>query len=239
MSYIPMARASNQGLAHYLPVSGLQACADPRACKLKVEGRGTIRVQPDTAVIIIGVSTEDVQLRTAQEENTRITTAVLNTLRNLGVPSRDITTQAYVIEPQYDFIDGRQVFRGYRVLHSLRITIRDINRIGEIIDSAVASGANIVNNISFTVSDPSLYYRQALNAAIDDAQAKAVVIGRKLNIAVSQVPVQITEEDYQYVTPIQPFLAQAAPMTTPIQAGQIEITARIEAVFAYAPLVRS
>lgn len=180
-------------------------------------------------------SIHNIQLKLAQEQNAIKISEIINTLKRLGVSSEDIETQAYIIDPQYDYIDGKQVFRGYKVVHSLKVTIRDVDRIGEIIDEAVASGANTVDNIRFIVSEPSKYYQQALTAAIDDALVKAMTIGRKLKINVSEIPAQITEESYQYISPVQPALLQVSGGATPIQIGQVDITARIWAIFAYTP----
>ncbi|MCX7924072.1 MAG: SIMPL domain-containing protein [Clostridia bacterium] len=221
---------------HQPAAASFQGCANPLACKMKLEGKGSIKVQPDMAVVTLGVSTENIQLSVAQEENAQKITDIINTLKRLGIPSKDIQTQNYSISPQYDYIEGKQVLRGYRVLHTLRVTIKEVDKIGQIIDEAVASGANIIDNIDFTVSDPSRYYKQALNAAIEEAISKAVTIGKKLRVNVSEVPVQVIEEGYKYAAPLQPVMLNVADAVTPIQSGQIDITARIEAVFAYTPL---
>lgn len=201
--------------------------------KLKVEGIGSIDVQPDRAEVILGVFTENVTLRTAQEENTIRMAAVLNALRQIGVSAEDIITQSYTIHPQYDYIDGRQVFRGYRVNHIIKITIRDMDNIGVFIDTAVESGANIVQDIQFTVSNLSPYYQQALRLSIEDATEKAITIGRKLNVTISPTPIQIIEKSDEQVFSPRPVLYTAAEVVTPIQTGQIKVTARIEAIFAY------
>jgi len=218
---------------HFIP--GVQACVDPYSCKLKVEGTGSIKVKPDKVAVILGVITENKQLKLSQEENMKKMTAVLQTLKSMGIPSKNIQTQIYNITPQYDFIEGKQVFRGYRVEHMLEITIRDMARTGEIIDSAVRSGANQVSSIEFTLADQRPYYQQALNAAVDDAAAKVRTLADKLGLVVSKVPVRITELGYEPEIPVIPFVYQAAAPVTPVQAGQIEITARIEAIFAYRP----
>lgn len=233
MSYFSLPGFSNS-YPVYKPLNqGFQTCMDCYTCKLKVEGKGSIKVQPDTAVVNLGVVTEDKQLEYAQEENTKKVTEVLNTLRRMGVSQKDIETQSYIIDPQYDYVDGKQVFRGYKVLHSLQVTVRDVDKIGEIIDKAVESGANIVNRINFTVSEPSKLYQQALKAAIDDALVKAITIGKKLKICVSQVPVNIVEKGYKTGVPFETTFSKAPEIVTPIQPGQIDITAWIEAVFAY------
>jgi uncharacterized protein YggE len=209
----------------------------PFAClsagRLKVEGEGSVKVRPDTASVSLGVITENSQLRLAQEQNTIKANEILNALTILGIPLEDIETQSYNISPQYDYIEGKQVFRAYRVEHILKVTIKDLLRIGEIIDAAVENGANTVSSIRFIASKPSEYYQRALTAAIDDALVKAMTIGRQLNVKISQTPAVITEQSYHYTSPVQSVLLQAAESATPIQVGQIDVTARIEAVFAY------
>ena len=214
----------------HVPV--IRPCAEPCACDLKVEGTGRVKVRPDTAIADLGVVTENRQLSTAQEENSKSMTAVIRTLNAMGIPPADLQTSSYSITPQYDFIEGRQVFRGYRVEHMLRVTMRDMAGIGNVVDAAVQSGANQIGSITFSVSDPSPYYRQALDAAVDDALAKAGTIAAKLNIRVVRVPVRIIETGYEQGAPA-PLVYQTAAPATPVQTGQIEITARIEAVFAY------
>lgn len=209
-----------------------QGCTAEDLCTLRVEGRGSVTAQPDRAEVYLGVTTENTSLTTAQAENAAAITAVINALTRLGIPAQDIATQSYTISPQYDYVDNKQVFRNYRVQHTLKVTIRDTNRVGQIIDAAVASGANFVNDINFTISDPSLYYQQALTLAIDDAVAKALAIGTRLKINVAPIPIRIIETTYG-PAPIQPLALKAAAPSTPIQVGQLEITAQVEVTFTY------
>jgi uncharacterized protein len=202
--------------------------------KLKVEGKGTVKISPDIATISIGVSTQDISLEKAQRENARITQQVINSIKKLGIPSKDIQTQAYVITPEYDYVDGKQVFRGYRVLNNLKVIVRDIQKVGLVIDTAVQSGANVVDNISFSASDTTRQYEQALKLAIEDAQGKARAIAEKLNVRLNMIPVEIVEQSIPESRPFFGVAAmKAAEASTPIEAGEIEITARIEATFNY------
>lgn len=208
-------------------------CVVKCGCMLKVNGKGSIMVAPDKAIVSLGVTTENMQLEVAQRENAEKITSVINTLVALGIPKEAIQTQTYQIQPQYDFVDGRQVFRGYKVIHNLKIDVNNIGMVGKTVDSAVKAGANIVNSIDFTVSDPSRYYDAALNAALSDAIAKAASVGIKLRVNVSPIPVQIVEETYHAVAPVPLLSIQATGAATPIQPGQIEITALISAIFTY------
>lgn len=222
------------GLKYYnicAPATGIKWSCDNSLCRLKVEGTGNIRVRPDKATVGLGVITEELQLEAAQRENTEAVTNILATLGGLGIPSENIQTQTYSIAPQYDYVDGRQVFRGYRVEHILEVTIADMRSIGVVIDAAVQSGANQVGNVIFSAANPSVYYRQALTQAVDDALAKVRTLGDRLDIAVSQTPLQIIEKGVGQ-EPIVPLTYQTAIPATPVQTGMIEISARIEAVFS-------
>lgn len=214
------------------PTVSAVCCSPDQIYTLRVEGRGRVSVQPDLAEVLLGVTTENQNLTIAQQENAAAITAVINTLRQLGVPAADISTQSYTITPQYDFVEGQQVFRGYQVVHTLRVIIRDLARIGQIIDAAVSSGANFVSNIQFTVANPSAYYQQALTAAINDAISKAMAIGQQFHVYVSPVPFQVIEETY-VSTPMEPALMKAAPAPTPIQVGTLDITAQVQVIFTY------
>ena len=125
----------------------------------------------------MGVVTENVSLEAARRENALKTASVINTLANMGIEKKQISTGAFSIDPLYDFIDGRQTFRGYRVSNILTVTIKDIARAGEVIDKATFAGANRIDNISFTLSDQAYYYDQALKLAIEKALHKGTEIG--------------------------------------------------------------
>lgn len=201
--------------------------------KLKVYGEGRVRVQPDTAVVTLGVSTENMQLSMAQQENAARMRRVIDVLRSMGIDAKDIQTQSYVIEPQYDYIEGKQVFRGYRVINILSVKIKDLDKVGVIIDASVNAGANIVNNINFIVSNSSEYYKEALRLAIKDGQSKALVIGNELKVRLNPIPVKVVEQVNSDRVPPLPMVLKAAEAVTPIESGEIEIVARVEADFIY------
>ena len=200
--------------------------------RFKVFGKGTVSVKPDTAEVVIGVITENTQLELAQEENAKITQQVINSIKELGVLPKYIQTENYNIRANYDYINGRQVFRGYEVSNNLKVTIRDINFAGEIIDTAVKNGANAVSGINFIVSDATKHYYEALGLAVEDAQNKASIMANELKVKLNIIPIQINEQDKGTITPLAMTLKYASG-ATPIEAGENKITADIEAVFIY------
>ncbi len=204
----------------------------PYIHQLTLNGKGSVRANPDIAIVNIGVITEDKELERAQQQNASAISVVINSLKAGGMKDSDIQTITYSVNPQYDFVEGRQLFRNYRVVNALRVTIRDINRAGAIIDGAVRSGANEIGSIEFTVSDSSVYYNQALNLAIKDAIGKASDIEKAFGFTINKTPISITEETASF-TPKMDFAMMRSEGTTPIQPGELEIGASVKAIFAY------
>ena len=200
--------------------------------RVKVFGQGTVSVKPDAAEVIIGVITENVQLQVAQEENSKAMAQVINSLSEIGVLHKNMQTQNYNIRTNYDYIDGKQVFRGYEVSNYLKVVINNIDSIGEIIDTAVKNGANTVSGISFIVSDTTKYYYEALRLSVEDAQNKAIVMASDLKVNLNIIPIQVNEQDRGISTPLVMTLKYASE-TTPIEAGVNKIIANIEAIFVY------
>ena len=202
---------------------------------MNLNGKGAVQAKPNIAVVSLGVVTENMDLNDALKENTLKMSKVIASLKNMGIAEKDIKTESYNIELVYDYIEGKQVFKGYRVRNMLSVTIRDINSVGEVINTAVDNGANVVNSINFTVSNPSLYYREALNLAIKDAIEKAAVIEKSLRIVVNKTPSKILEETYGYA-PIPSNSMTFKTAGPPIMPGETEITASIKATFSYKDL---
>lgn len=200
--------------------------------ELKINGTATIKIEPNIAIVNLGVVTEDINLEKAQRENAIKATSIINELLKFNIPKEDISTFTYSIEPQYDYIEGKQIFRGYKVTNILSVTIRDLSKVGQIIDAAVSKGANRVDNIKFTVENPSPYYNKALSLAIINAINKARQVENTLKVNLFKIPYKIIEQSStENVQEVAGFKALAA--TTPILPGQITITSNIEAFFYY------
>lgn len=199
---------------------------------LKIMGEGIVNVRPDIAQVVIGVITEDIKLKVAQNENTRIVNEIIVSLNNMGIKSNDIQTSNYTVRIKNDYIDGKEIFRGYEVSNYLKISVNDIASVGEVIDASVDKGANYIDKINFVISDTTKYYNQALKLAIEDAQNKAILMSSKLKAKVNILPLRIVEKtpnNNEY----SPAFALKTSNSTPIEAGETSIQAIIEAVFIY------
>ena len=191
-------------------------------------GQGQVTTVPDLAVIRLGVQTDGEVLEAVQSQNAETSRAVLNTLKQMGV--EDIKTFQYTIEKKYEQVNGTTVDRGYSVRNIFEIRTKDLGSAGQIIDEAVQAGANIVDLISFEVSNPSAYYDHALNLAVMNAMEKAQSIAGNLEIEINPIPVKITENSAMP----KPFMAfQREFAATPIVPGNITIEASVTAEFEY------
>lgn len=199
---------------------------------ITVSGENTVDLQPDLAVAQIGVVTSDIELTQAQNQNTEISKAVLKSFLENGIAQKDIQTSTYQIYPQYDYQDGQQMFKGYEVRQVFSIKIRDIDKIGKVIDEAVQSGANIIENVQFSVSAPGVHYQKALVKAYENALSKAKTLARSAGMALNPLPVEITEETSIPSIPVPgKTFVLAAESTAPVQPGQVGITARLTAKY--------
>ncbi|TYS83180.1 DUF541 domain-containing protein [Rossellomorea aquimaris] len=193
-----------------------------------VTGEQTIDARPDMAVAQIGAVTSDKELTEAQRMNTEISSAILNSFKQNGIAEKDIQTSTYQIYPQYDYQDGKQLFKGYEVRQVFSVNIRNIEKIGEVIDDAVQSGANIIERVQFAIAELGIFYQQALTEAYADAFEKAQVLAASSGMTLSPAPLEINEDTSipMIPGPGKAFVL-AAESTAPVQPGEIGITARL------------
>lgn len=194
---------------------------------MTLTGQGQSTAVPDVAIIHLGVQTNGESLTDIQADNAGTVQTIIQALQRMGV--NNIKTHQYSIDKIFDYDNGRQIDRGFSVRNVLEIRTNNLDMTGNIIDAAVNSGANIVDLISFDVTNRDYYYQQALNAAIKDAIQKSKSIARSLNTASEPIPVNIIENSF---IPIQPFRYELAA-GTPIIPGSMLVEASVTVDFEY------
>jgi uncharacterized protein len=215
----------------YYPYAGQMTCQQKRV--MTVTGIGNLLITPDTVQIQLEVRTENQQLSLAQQENADLMSQVIESLLELGIDREDIQTVSYIISPQYDYVEGRQVFRGYEVTNSINVKIKNIEQTGTIIDTAVRNGVNQVSNIRFTVENEQIPYQEALSLALKNALAKAQTIANTIQSNLDPRPIKIVETMREEPILFRSFAANELSATTPIEPGQINIKAIVEVQFQY------
>lgn len=202
--------------------------------EITVTGNGEINAQPDYVQVQIEVRTEGQDVSLAQQENAFIMNRVIGSLVALNIPREAIQTTAYTIYPNYDYIDGKQVFRGYEVQNAITVKITDISQAGTVIDTAIQNGANHVSSIQFKIENSGAYYQTALNLALLNAIAKSKSMVETLQVPLQPIPIEITEES-QHATPVpyKSFQLSNQEFVTPIEQGSMTITASVRVKFRF------
>jgi uncharacterized protein YggE len=194
-----------------------------------VTGEATVAVAPDTAMIRLGVSTQEKTAREASEANAKQMTAVLAAIKDTGVADRDIQTSRLSLQPQYDpNKSGTARLTGFQASNQVTVRIRDIDKLPTVLDRAITAGANEMSGIEFVVSEQSKLLDQARDDAIADARRKAELYAKAAGAKLGRV-VSITEEgSAPPPRPIQAMRAGAVPIAPGEQTLKAIVTVSYE-----------
>ena len=210
------------------------ASAEEALPTLTMNGVGSAQIAPDMAEITLGVITEAKDAAKAHSDNAAQAARVQATVKALGVAERDIQTMRYDFSPIYDVKDnGRSVTTGYTVTNAVVVKVRNLANVGKVIDAALANGANRVDSLEFSASDPSAAKDAALADAARDARSKADAVARALGVHV--VRVLTIHADAQSYTPrnFMPMMMakEAYDAGTPISAGELSVEASVNVTY--------
>ncbi len=151
---------------------------------IEVNGKGVVTAKPDVASIYFAVETKEKTAEQAQKKNTEITEKVTKAMKALGVRDENIITQYYSIDAEqvYDEQKNKWEEDGYRAYNRFLVKINDVDNVGKYIDAATKAGVTNVGSISFSISDPNQYYKQALQAAVKNASSSAAALAEALGL---------------------------------------------------------
>jgi uncharacterized protein YggE len=200
-----------------------------------VSGEGKVFVKPDVATIKIGVKSEGVNAKLVFEENTKKINAILDEIKTLGIEEKDIQTTRYNLTPEYEFPDGRKVFKGYVLEQEIKVKIRNLEKVGEVIEKASQKGANLISEISFVVEEPEISLEKAREEAIKKAKEKAEKISQTTGIRLKKI-LNIYEGSAPPFA-IYPIYKSASgemdlsTITPQIQPGEQELTVRVTLIY--------
>jgi len=197
---------------------------------ISVTGTGIAKARPDTASISIGVVSDGATARVALDQNTAAMSAVSAALKTKAVEPKDIQTVDFSVRPKFQhFKNGKPpAITGYRVVNSVRITVRDLKNLGAILDQTVSLGSNRINGITFSVAEPVKLEDMAREAAMADARHKAQLYAHAGLTRLGKV-LTITEDIT--TSPPTPRFARAAlrseAASVPIAPGESKLQARV------------
>ena len=200
---------------------------------ISVSAEGAASVTPDSAVVSLSVSGSGKALAPTRDDVNGRTSAVLAMLRELGLADVDLNAPDVGIHPEYEYRKGQRLI-GYRVVRQVAAKVRDLDRLGDVLDGVVAAGANEVHGAQMRSSDPSAAEHEALRTAVAAARAKAEVLAAAAGATLGAVA-RIAEEPDLGASPLPKFrtmaMAESADVPTEVTAGELTITRRIRAWF--------
>ena len=203
-----------------------------------VSGKGEVTVTPDIATLRLGITAQDASVATAQSQAAEAMDEVMTALTDNGVAKKDIQTQRFSISQvtKWDRVKEEQIVIGYRLTNMVVAKIREIDKTGSIIDAVAAAGGDLtrIDNISFSVDDPSAYYEEARQKAMTDAKAKAEQLAELAGVTLGK-PTYISEGiSYPtYPRAVYEMAPAASPMPeTPISPGEMEITLTVQVAYS-------
>ena len=199
-----------------------------------VSGEGIVKATPDQAWVRIGAESRSKVSKEAQQRNAEVMTAVQQKLASFGIPKDAIKTVGVDLQLEFDYRDGKQTTRGYVARNTIEVRVDDLEKVGNVLDAAVASGATTIHGLRFDVKARETIEQEALKAAVGSAMAKATAVASGAKRAVDRI-LRI-EETFTGRGGPQPMMERAmmkmADTPTPIEAGEIEIRAQVRLTVA-------
>jgi uncharacterized protein len=215
------------------PVAGAPATDTPAEHTITVSASGKVTVVPDVARVNLGVTITKPTVKAVRQAGAKSMTDIINALKALGIDEKDIQTTNLSLYAQYGNGSTPRIV-GYQISEQIQVTVRDLDKAGDVVDTATAKGATDVNGISFDVADPVKVQNDARAAAVAAARVSAEAMASAGKVSLGAV-VSITD-----ASPPSPIFygygaLKAAPMAdtpTPVQPGTQDLSATVTVVFA-------
>lgn len=204
---------------------------------LNANGVGEVAITPDVAYIFVGVRSQAENVENALDQNNKQSAAVSSALQELGVDPLDIQTSAFNIYPQQFYgpmgptSPEDMGTTMYVVENTVYITVRDLQKLGGVLNAVVRAGANNINGINFDVSDKSEAIAQARKLAIDAAKSKAQAIAADAGIQLGDLITLNVYENQNVVPLYEGKYVGGAGAGVPVSAGQMKVQVTADLIY--------
>ena len=206
-----------------------EADKTPTVPSVRAQGTAAATSKPDQVRIDIGVVSQAKTAQAAGAANASQFTEVMSTLKKVAGAGAEIQTISYSVQPSYRYPKegGTPTIAGYSATNLVRVVTSAVEKAGEIIDAATATGANTIRGIEFSVKDERGLRAKALRAAAQNARANAEAMAAGLGLRVTRIlrVEDLVTPEFRPVREMAMMRADAAP--TPVEAGTIEVHATV------------
>ena len=211
--------------------TSMAADSDKMDRTVSVSATGSVAAEPDVAQISAGVVTEADSAKDAMGRNSVVMTKLIDGLKAAGIQPKDIQTTTLNVEPRYTQPkDGRvATVNGYRVVNQVRLTVRDVKRLGDVLDQAIALGANQINHIAFDIANPEMLKDEARKQAMENARRRGELYAKAAGGQLG--PVLRISESVGEPHPM-PGGRMAMRASVPIEAGTRSLEVEVHVTYA-------
>ena len=199
--------------------------------KIAVTGSATVQAEPDMVTLSLGVEETKSDVAAAQAMVNEKLSAVIEALKNAGIDEKDIQTGYYSIYNNYDYDDPESI--QYVASCSLNVIVRDLSKAGEMIDVAVAAGANQVGGVTFGVADLTALQDKALEMAVADGIRRAGVMAKAAGVTLPALPESVEENSSYYDggSARAYTMDAAAGASTSLMGGMVSVTSSVTVTY--------
>lgn len=202
---------------------------------ISVNGTGRVVVSPDIADLRLGVTVTKPTVKAARETAAAAMTKVIAALKALGIADQDLQTTMLSLQPNYDYSNSGNPpkLTGYTLSNSVAVTVRDLDKVGDAIDDALAAGATTMDGVTFRVENPAAAEEQARQDAMREARARADTLAASAGVAIRGVA-SISETSSPVPYPVfygEARMSAAADIATPVQPGTNEVSVTVNVVY--------
>lgn len=192
-----------------------------------VSGEGNATATPDVALVTVGIQASGQTVKAAQEQINSVINKVSEAIKAQGVEAKDIKTQNYNINPEYDY-SGIQKIKGYLANTNLSVKVRQIDKVNSIIDAATQNGANQVGGVSFNIDDKTRLENEAREKAVAEAKSKAENAAKIAGFKLGKI-INYSENFGGFPAPIRAMgtLNAVSEKATQIEPGSSEVTVNV------------
>ena len=218
--------------AHAQTLASVGALSD--GTLLNVSAQAEARRVPDVATISAGVVTQAADGNTAMRQNAEQMAKVMAAIKAAGIAEKDIQTSGISLNPQYRYVENEAPsITGYQATNTVSLKVRDITKLGKVLDSLATQGANQINGPSFQIDQPEPVYDEARLAALKKAKDRAETYAKALDLKVRRI-ISISEGGGGGFRPV-PMMAMSArgkaEMDTAVSPGETEVSVSLDVVF--------
>lgn len=204
---------------------------------LSLAGEGSASAAPDQATVTSGVTSEGQTASEAVAANSKAMAALIDAFKKAGIQPADLQTSGFSVQPRYaqpkEGSGEAPKIDGYEVRNQVTVRVRDLTKLGAVLDTAVASGSNQIDGVNFGLADPAPVLDKAREAAVADARRKAELIAKAAGVKLGRI-LAIAEPGSEPPRPMMAAYAREKLDAVPVEAGESEFTARVNVTWEIA-----